>query len=189
MKKIFVLMFAAAVAMSAAAGVQIKAKNVSPNANKTKSLRSENVMTRNSSKVLDATQLNVMDWSAREAANHMLKADGNIVWDFEDEAQLADWMVLDNDGDGYNWEYIYDSSMTTHSGYGIMSSASYDNPSYTALYPDNWLISPKARLVFMLVVRIPAMLTRYSLSTFALVIPLTSMTSLRSLTTSPPLAP
>ena len=146
MKKIFVLLFAAAVAMSAAAGVQIKAKNVSPNANKTKSLRSENVMTRNSSKVLDATQLNVMDWSAREAANHMLKADGNIVWDFEDEAQLADWMVLDNDGDGYNWEYIYDSSMTTHSGYGIMSSASYDNPSYTALYPDNWLISPKVVL-------------------------------------------
>jgi len=144
MKKLFVLLMTAAVAMGAAAGVQINKTSKSV-VKKGEGLRSERMITRNHGKI-DATQLNVMDWNARHASASAFKADGNIVWDFEDEAQLNDWMVLDNDGDGFNWEYIYSSDMTTHSGAGVMSSASYDNPTYTALTPDNWLISPVVEL-------------------------------------------
>ena len=80
----------------------------------------------------------------------MLRGENAITWDFEDEAQLDDWMALDNDGDGYGWTYnFYDgtnSNLTTHSGYGVMYSESYHNNETgsggTVLYPDNWLISP-----------------------------------------------
>ena len=73
--------------------------------------------------------------------------DGVYTWDFEDEAQLDNWMALDNDNDGYNWQYFNNTGletgrMTAHSGEGLVASASYDNDSYTALTPDNWLISP-----------------------------------------------
>ena len=73
--------------------------------------------------------------------------DGVYTWDFEDEAQLSDWMALDNDGDGFNWEYfnmtgVQTGRMTPHSGEGLVASASYDNDGYGALTPDNWLISP-----------------------------------------------
>ena len=75
----------------------------------------------------------------------------NLAWDFEDEAQIADWTFVDADGDGFNWQYFNNTGLTsgmmsTHDGMGVMASASYDKPSTTALSPDNWMISPKVKL-------------------------------------------
>ena len=76
--------------------------------------------------------------------------DGALVWDFEDAAQFAEFTLVDNDGDGYNWQYYNNTGletglMTTHEGMGVISSASYvndDNGGGAAVTPDNWLISP-----------------------------------------------
>ena len=145
MKKLSVLLIAAAVAVSAMAGVnnKISTEKVKVNEIKGNVTRVDQSINRGSSQVIDAKQLKSMDWTARHT-NHAIKNGNTIVWDFENEDQLVDWMVLDNDGDGYNWEWHYSDEGTykTHSGFGCMASASYDNPTYTALSPDNWLISP-----------------------------------------------
>jgi hypothetical protein len=99
---------------------------------------------------ISPVQLKAMDWQVRPASN-MFRGENDIVWDFEDEAQLEGWMILDNDGDGYCWEYVNNTGLetgrfNTHSGEGVMVSASYDNDTQTALYPDNWLISPTVTL-------------------------------------------
>jgi len=60
--------------------------------------------------------------------------------DFEDSSTLGGWWSFDADGDGYNWDYINSTQYKTHSGTGIMSSASYY--SGQALTPDNWLFTP-----------------------------------------------
>ena len=92
-------------------------------------------------KVMPSIQLNAFE-SFITKSNHALKDGDTYFWDFEDEAQVNDWVVLDEDGDGFNWELITGEGLTTHSGAYVMSSASYDNPTYTALTPDNWLVSP-----------------------------------------------
>lgn len=54
------------------------------------------------------------------------------------------WSLIDNDGDGNNWYYLYDYSswLAGPDGRpGIMTSAS-SNGKY-ALTPDNWLVSPR----------------------------------------------
>ena len=48
---------------------------------------------------------------------------------------------IDNDNDGFNWE-METSSVIAHTGNGYIASASYDNDSYSALTPDNWMILP-----------------------------------------------
>ena len=148
MKKLFVLLLAAAVAAGASAGVNTKLidKSTKDTGKKTTGVFQNNLMKRGDVTTIQGNELSVFDRNARPAANHALKAGNTLVWDFEDEAQLEDWMMLDQDGDGFGWELILDESMKTHSGIGIMSSASYDNPSYTALTPDNWLISPTVTL-------------------------------------------
>jgi hypothetical protein len=78
-------------------------------------------------------------------------SDSAITWDFESEEQLADWTIVDNDGDGFNWEYYNNEGletgrMTAHEGNGLVSSKSYDNDGVGVLYPDNWLISPEVTL-------------------------------------------
>lgn len=65
----------------------------------------------------------------------------NQLWDFESIDQLEDWMVIDNDGDDFYWEWA-NARFATHSGNGVLVSASYDGDNDEALYPDNWLISP-----------------------------------------------
>ena len=70
--------------------------------------------------------------------------DCNRSWDFEDEDQVADFTFVDADGDGNGWAWINDK-VKTHSGNGILYSASYDN-STGALTPDNWIITPKVKL-------------------------------------------
>ncbi len=53
----------------------------------------------------------------------------------------AGWTTIDADGDGFNWE-----SAQIGDDIIIVSSASYDNPTYTPLTPDNWLITPQIDL-------------------------------------------
>ena len=56
---------------------------------------------------------------------------------FEDGQIPADWTIIDNDGDTYEWGLSnYGGS---HGDYCISSASWYNN---VVLYPDNWLISP-----------------------------------------------
>ena len=48
---------------------------------------------------------------------------------------------IDNDNDGFNWT-MTNSNTLSHSGNGLISSESYDNGTYEALTPDNWMILP-----------------------------------------------
>ena len=71
-------------------------------------------------------------------------------WDFEDETELS-WTSVDADGDGFGW-FIWDPmSLGYDTGDGerlfgtkCATSASYNG--YGALYPDDWMISPKVTL-------------------------------------------
>lgn len=68
---------------------------------------------------------------------------------FEGGVIPAGWTAIDNDGDGFNWN-VYTSSegalMKTVDGVGCVGSLSYDNDTYSALTPDNYLITPAIQL-------------------------------------------
>jgi hypothetical protein len=49
------------------------------------------------------------------------------------------WIMVDNDGDTYNW---FSYSHSPHSGLKAIASASYIQPPIGVLTPDNWLITP-----------------------------------------------
>ena len=66
----------------------------------------------------------------------------NIHWSAEDDEDLSDWMIWDADGDGNDWGIT--SFDNAPDGANIFYSASYYN--YSALDPDNWLITPEARM-------------------------------------------
>ena len=85
----------------------------------------------------NATQWNIRYRTLPEVQNYF--------WDFEDESQLADWGVIDNDGDGNVWIYDDGTTISAHSGTGKLYSKSYDN-STGALTPDNWAITPEVEL-------------------------------------------
>ena len=141
MKKFLVLLIAAAVAAGASAGVKLT-NNTKANVKDLKAMNRQSMMfKKGDAKVMPSIQLNAFE-SFLTKSNHALKDGDTYFWDFEDEAQVNDWVVLDEDGDGFNWELITGEGLTTHSGAYVMSSASYDNPTYTALTPDNWLVSP-----------------------------------------------
>ncbi len=59
--------------------------------------------------------------------------------DFNVFEEIGDWYVVDADGDGYTWGVIKMDDAGTDLG---MYSESYHNETYSALSPDNWLISP-----------------------------------------------
>ena len=68
-------------------------------------------------------------------------------WGFETDPFAEGWTIRDDDGDGYNWEWMdaSDSDYNVYEGTHCMASASYQNSAFgggTALTPDNWLISP-----------------------------------------------
>ena len=74
-----------------------------------------------------------------------------LFWGFENNEGVDEWTLVDADGDGYNWQYfdmtgVTTGRMTPHTGEGLMASASYDNDLNVALFPDNWMISPKVKL-------------------------------------------
>ena len=53
------------------------------------------------------------------------------------------WIAIDVDGDNFNWEHLPTANGASHSGAYSGASASYDNPSTTALHPNNYLITPQ----------------------------------------------
>jgi hypothetical protein len=72
------------------------------------------------------------------------------LWDFEENDE--GWTFVDSDGDGFNWIWHTNQGSSTgqysaYSGYGKIYSESYDSDSYSALYPDNWAVSPAFSLV------------------------------------------
>ena len=72
---------------------------------------------------------------------------GNTGWGFETDPFAEGWTIRDEDGDGYNWEWMdaSGSSYNVYEGTHCMASASYQNSAFgggTALNPNNWLISP-----------------------------------------------
>ena len=69
----------------------------------------------------------------------------STIWDFETDPMAQGFEFIDEDGDGFNWQWHVNTGSgnhTTHSGDGIATSGSYDNDSNTALNPDNWMITP-----------------------------------------------
>ena len=70
----------------------------------------------------------------------------------EDFEQGADgWTFIDSDGDGFNWTHHLNTNVTAtdiaaRSGRGSVYSTSYDNDSRSPLFPDNWLVTPLAKL-------------------------------------------
>ncbi|MCD4818102.1 MAG: choice-of-anchor J domain-containing protein [Candidatus Cloacimonetes bacterium] len=67
--------------------------------------------------------------------------DGDEIEEGFDADNLPEgWDIVDNDGDGYNWEVSADWGGNNDSAH-CMTSASYRND-VGALFPDNWLISP-----------------------------------------------
>lgn len=173
MKHLSVLLIAAAVTLSAAAGTSTARPIKMVNSQQSKTMMPSGDLThnkrigRNSTQSLDATsQLRTMSWKARPASQ-ALKSENTILWDFEDPAQLEDWAVIDADGDGHNWLYGNEEGLVTHSGTGAMASESFDNATMSALTPDNWLVSPivslQGSLVFYAVGQDPS----FSRETFA----------------------
>ena len=72
---------------------------------------------------------------------------GATGWGFETDPFAEGWTIRDEDGDGYNWEWMEGSGSdyNVYEGTHCMASASYQNSAFgggTALNPDNWLISP-----------------------------------------------
>ena len=72
---------------------------------------------------------------------------GNTGWGFETDPFAEGWTIRDEDGDGYNWEWMdaSGSSYNVYEGTHCMASASFQNSAFgggTALNPNNWLISP-----------------------------------------------
>ena len=65
---------------------------------------------------------------------------------FESTDNLACWNLIDNDGDGYGWDFdTWSSAGYSHGGTGVAGSASYIN-GVGVLTPDNWLVSPPIQL-------------------------------------------
>lgn len=64
--------------------------------------------------------------------------EGDILFDFEDG--MMHWNTIDADGDGYNWE-MRPNWGNTENRYSV-TSASYDDFTGTALFPDNYLVTP-----------------------------------------------
>ena len=72
--------------------------------------------------------------------------------DFEDE-NMEGWLLMDNDGDGINWELVYSSDQAAGQGWGpdmslMLASFAYNMfPGQEApLTPDNLLITPAIEL-------------------------------------------
>ena len=66
---------------------------------------------------------------------------------FEGTTIPTGWTTIDADNDGYGWEHSsVQESVPGYNSNGSVVSYSYDNATYTALTPDNWLISPAITL-------------------------------------------
>ena len=63
---------------------------------------------------------------------------------FEETSLPAGWTIIDADQDGNNWEHIsvQGDLSSGHTGSGAYASYSFENATFNALTPDNWLITP-----------------------------------------------
>ena len=59
---------------------------------------------------------------------------------FETDPAEEGWLFFDRDHDGNNWQW--NTSWEPYEGSGMLSSFSYENSSYSALYPNNYAVSP-----------------------------------------------
>ena len=147
MKKLLFLLLGLAVAATASAGIV-----GTPMQNKVVKQQPKSkvqAVTRANGLVVPGTPISFNGWDNQ--FSHVLRSREAITWDFEDAEQFAEFMAVDNDEDGFNWEYYNNTGLTTgrmtaHGGEGLIASASYDNDSGTALHPDNWLVSPQVTL-------------------------------------------
>ena len=167
MKKLLLLLLATAFTVSASAGASstrptriVDNKDVKFKVEKGSTLINK-MYKRGSQQTLSTTPLNAMDWNRLAPASHVLRNGNSITWDFEDEDQYLEWTMIDADGDGHCWEYANTEGQTTHSGTGVVSSASYDNETESALTPDNWLISPMVILQGMPAAKTPVLRARH----------------------------
>ncbi|MBP5679618.1 MAG: choice-of-anchor J domain-containing protein, partial [Bacteroidales bacterium] len=65
------------------------------------------------------------------------------------EHGLGGFTTVDSDGDGFNWIHHENGPSDKYevkSGISSVYSESYDNVAISALHPDNWLITPLAKL-------------------------------------------
>ena len=89
-------------------------------------------------------------WDAPSNSSAFPLGPTTLIWDFEEESDFTEFTAIDSDGDGYNWNWYTNvgasSTLVTHEGDGVVYSQSYDKPTTTVLYPDNWLISPEITL-------------------------------------------
>lgn len=76
----------------------------------------------------------------------------NSSWDFETQEDFDEWDLIDNDGDGLNWQWVHDSEdaewwLSAYSGEGAAYSVSfvYNDSGYGGhqIDPDNLMISPE----------------------------------------------
>jgi len=147
MKKLLFLLLSMAV-LSASAGIvgsPIQNKVIKNSAPKSK----VQLVTRANGLVVPSTPIPFNGWDKQ--FSRVMRSSEAITWDFEDADQFAEFQALDNDGDGFNWQYYNNAGltsgiMTAHGGDGLIASASYDKESSTALTPDNWLVSPQVTL-------------------------------------------
>jgi hypothetical protein len=68
---------------------------------------------------------------------------------FETEGDMGGFTTIDADDDDYNWAQHLNTgsqNLSTKTGDGCVFSESYNNDTYTALTPDNWLVTPLAVL-------------------------------------------
>ncbi|MBR5102298.1 MAG: choice-of-anchor J domain-containing protein, partial [Muribaculaceae bacterium] len=88
------------------------------------------------------------------------------------------WTTIDNDGDGYNWTNrtvaTDNAGNPTGFGDGCVTSASYYNG--TALYPDNWLVTPQVELSGTLSVWLRGQDPSYAAEHFAIYVSTTGNT-------------
>ena len=76
--------------------------------------------------------------SSEIIVNEAYKLPYSIGFEVEDTT-VEEWITIDADGDGYNWEIANENATE---GEQLMRSASYIEADALTLTPDNWLISP-----------------------------------------------
>lgn len=84
-------------------------------------------------------------WNIAPASGAGETTEYTRTWNFELPSHASDWILIDADGDGYNWEYNNNTGFSAYSGSGCMSSASFIND-VGAVTPNNWMISPEVNL-------------------------------------------
>ena len=136
MKKLLFLLLGLAVAATASAGIvgsPVQKKEI-------KQVRTSKVqaVTRANGLVAPGTPIPFNGWDNQ--FSHVLRSREAITWDFEDADQFVEFMAVDNDEDGFNWEYYNNTGLTTgrmtaHGGEGRVAYARHDDYSGTALNP------------------------------------------------------